>query len=122
MLGRTFRGVFAAFAALAIGNIALPASADGTADVYQQSILPGANTAIKNFLNSQKLQATQRPSLTTPNVAQVPPVEQKPIGPVIALPQGLSWTADVSSAYPYGNIGSYGKGWLMGGVDLSAAY
>ncbi|MFY9718177.1 MAG: hypothetical protein WAK16_00905 [Candidatus Cybelea sp.] len=123
MLGRTFRGAFAAVAALTISNIAMPARADGTADVYQQSILPGANTAIKNYLNSQKLKATQPPALTTgPNVAQVPPVQQKRLGPVIALPQGLSWTADVSSAYPYGNIGSYGKTWLMGGVDLSAAY
>ena len=30
--------------------------------------------------------------------------------------------AALSVANPYGNIGSYGKGWLMGGADLSVGY
>ena len=34
----------------------------------------------------------------------------------------FTYTAAISAANPYGNIGSYGKGWLMGGTDLSAAY
>jgi hypothetical protein len=114
MLGRYFRGAVVAVAAFAILAPALPAFADGTADVYQQSILPGANSAIKNYLDQQKAQA---------KVAQAPPVSQPALGPVIALPPGFTYTADITTAYPYGNIGSYGRqGWLMGGVDLQAGY
>jgi hypothetical protein len=116
MLGRSFRGIAAAVAAFAIAGSALPSLADGTADVYNQSILPGANTAIKNYLDQQKALKAQ------PKVAQAPPVAQQPIGPVIALPGGFSYTVDVSAAYPYGNIGTYGKTWLMGGMDASLAY
>jgi hypothetical protein len=125
MLGRTFRGVIAAVAACCVGFIAIPASADGTADVFQQSILPGANTAIKNILDQQQAareKAKRQASAPNPNVAQAPPVPQQPIGPVIALPGGLTYTAAISAANPYGNIGSYGKGWLMGGTDLSVGY
>jgi hypothetical protein len=126
MLGRPFGAVLAAVAALTITASALPALADGTENVYQQSILPGANTAIKNFLDQQqaaRAKARRQASATSPNVAQAPPVSQQPIGPVIALPgERFTYTAAISAANPYGNIGSYGKGWLMGGTDLSAAY
>ena len=126
MLGRPFGAVLAAVAALTIIASALPALADGTEDVYQQSILPGANTAIKNFLDQQQAareKARRQASATSPNVAQAPPVPQQRIGPVIALPgERFTYTAAISAANPYGNIGSYGKGWLMGGTDLSAAY
>ncbi|MFZ0575231.1 MAG: hypothetical protein WA304_11635 [Candidatus Cybelea sp.] len=126
MLGRPFGAVLAAVAALTITASALPALADGTENVYQQSILPGANTAIKNFLDQQhaaREKARRQASATSPNVAQAPPVPQPRTGPVIALPgERFTYTAAISAANPYGNIGSYGKGWLMGGTDLSAAY
>lgn len=126
MLGRPLGAVLAAVAALTITASALPALADGTENVYQQSILPGANTAIKNFLDQQhapREKARRQASATSPNVAQAPPVPQPRTGPVIALPgERFTYTAAISAANPYGNIGSYGKGWLMGGTDLSAAY
>ena len=126
MLGRPFGAVLAAVAALTITASALPALADGTENVYQQSILPGANTAIKNFLDQQhaaREKSRRQASATSPNVAQAPPVPQPRTGPVIALPgERFTYTAAISAANPYGNIGSYGKGWLMGGTDLSAAY
>jgi hypothetical protein len=126
MLGRPFGAVLAAVAALAIIASALPALADGTENVYQQSILPGANTAIKNFLDEQQAareKARRQASATSPNVAQAPPVPQRKIGPVMALPgERFTYMAAFSAANPYGNIGSYGKGWLMGGTDLSVGY
>ena len=76
---------------------------------------PARTTAIKNYLDQQKPAEQHK-------VAQAPPVPQQPIGPVIALPGGLSYTLDVSSAYPFGNIGTFGKGWLMGGMDASVGY
>lgn len=109
----------AAAITFAITAPALPAAADGTADVYEQSILPGANTAIKNAMDAQKLKKKSNDG----TVAQAPPVPQQRVGPQIGLPGGFTYTADLSMAYPYGNIGSYGKqGWLMGGGDLSLAY
>ena len=118
MLGKIFRVSAVAVAACALANIALPAFADGgMGDVFEQSILPGANTALKNVMSP-----TPPPKSDT-NVAQAPPVSQQPVGPVIGLPQGFTYSADLSMAYPFGNIGNYGKqGWLMGGGDLSAAY
>jgi hypothetical protein len=125
MLGRPLGAVLAAVAALTIIGSALPALADGTENVYQQSILPGANTAIKNFLDQQQAarEKARRQAATSPNVAQAPPVPQPRTGPVMALPgERFTYTAAISAANPYGNIGSYGKGWLMGGTDLSVAY
>src|ERR1700722_477639 len=126
MLGRPFGAVLAAVAALAIIASALPALADGTENVYQQSILPGANPAIKHFLDEHQAageKARRQASATSPNVAQAPPVPQRKIGPVMALPgERFTYMAAFSAANPYGNIGSYGKGWLMGGTDLSVGY
>ncbi|MGA2759800.1 MAG: hypothetical protein ABSF08_05720 [Candidatus Cybelea sp.] len=126
MLGRFFLAVLAAVAAFTTIVPALPARADGTENIYQQSIVPGANTAIKNILDQQKAareKARRQAAATSPSVAQAPPVSQQPIGPVIELPGGrFTYTAAISAANPYGNIGSYGKGWLMGGTDLSASY
>ena len=71
---------------------AVPASADGIENVYEQTIVPGANTAIKSVLEEEerKREAARRqasapvtPSTSLlPNgtVAQVPPVDQQPIG------------------------------------------
>ncbi|HLY03162.1 MAG TPA: hypothetical protein VKR56_11795 [Candidatus Cybelea sp.] len=126
MLGRFFLAVLAAIAALTIIAPALPAMADGTENVYQQSIVPSANTAIKNILDQQQAareKARRQAAATSPSVAQAPPVSQPPIGPVIELPGGrFTFTAAISAANPSGNIGTYGKGWLMGGTDLSASY
>lgn len=113
---------------------ALPARADGLENVYQQSILPGANDAIKSALDAQRKKeeeqrrqaAAVKPAtsvLPDGTVAQVPPVQQQRVGPVIGFPTGFGYSADISTAYPYGNIGNLGKqGWLMGGVDASLSY
>jgi hypothetical protein len=114
MCGRFSRSACAAIAALSLAAFYRPALADGIPDVYERSILPSANDAIKS--------AMQRRLPVQQKVAQAPPVPQQPVGPYIGLPLGFSGTADITSAYPFGNIGTYGKTWLMGGVDLSAAY
>src|ERR1700690_3234087 len=101
MWGRFSRVAFAAVTALSLATISRPAFADGTPDVYERSILPGANDAIKS--------AMQRPAPVQRKVAQAPPVPQQPVGPYIGLPLGFSGTAAITSAYPYGNIGSQGK-------------
>jgi len=122
MLGTFARYSIAAVAAFSIFVSALPALADnGTGDVFQQQVLPDANTAIKNVLEEQK-QRREAQRRQNGAVAQAPPVSQQPVGPQIGLPAGFTYQADLSSAYPYGNIGTYGKGWLMGGGDLSFAY
>jgi len=69
MLGKIFRVSAVAVAACALANVALPALADGgMGDVFEQSILPGANTALKNVMSQ-----TPPPKSDT-NVAQAPPV------------------------------------------------
>lgn len=137
MLVKTFfRITVFALATATICFSSLPASADGMDDVYQGIIVPGANDAIKNALeaaqrkrDAQRRQASASPAPATPStsllpggVAQVPPVGQPPVGAVIGFPTGFGYSADISAAYPYGDIGSYGKGWLMGGFDASLSY
>lgn len=112
----------------------VPARADGIENVYERTIVPGANEAIKDVLDADaKARETTRRQASLPlvapsespisgTVAQVPPVSQQRVGPTIGLPTGIGFTADVSSAYPYGDIGSYGKRWLMGGFDASLSY
>lgn len=122
MLVKAFFRVAAASIALASACFSpVPASADGIENVYEQSVLPGANTAISNALDeARRKREAQR--LTDSNVAQVPPVSQQRIGQNIGFPTGFAYSADISSAYPFGDIGSYGKRWLMGGVDGSLSY
>ena len=77
MLGRPLGAVLAAVRRYRSLASALPALADGTEDVYQQSIVPGANTAIKNVSSISQQAAREkarRQAATSPNVAQVPPV------------------------------------------------
>ncbi|MDQ2865882.1 MAG: hypothetical protein M3R51_06615 [Candidatus Eremiobacteraeota bacterium] len=67
------------------------------------------------------------PAIPAGTVAQVPPVNQQPIGAgqtsaAVGLPVGFTYTADLSIAKPYGNVGSYAGRWLPGGLDLVAAY
>ncbi len=98
---------------------AIPAAADdGTGDVFQKSIVPSANDAIKSVMSQPK------PKKSSTTVAQAPPVSQPPIGHVIELPgDRFTYMVDFSMANPYGNIGSYGKqGWLMGGMDAQLGY
>ncbi len=104
---------------LAIAVCALPAAADdGTGDVFQKTIVPGANDAIKSVMSQPK------PRKRASTVAQAPPVSQPPVGPVLELPgDRIIYMLDVSMAQPYGDIGSYGKqGWLMGGMDAMLGY
>ena len=131
-----FRIMAAAAVTASLCWASLPASADGIENVYEGTIVPGANDAIKNALDAaqRKREAQRRqaaaaagvtPStslLPTSTISQVPPVAQQPIGATIGFPTGFGYSADVSTAYPYGDIGSYGKGWLMGGFDASVSY
>ncbi|MGA8327056.1 MAG: hypothetical protein WB757_13340 [Candidatus Cybelea sp.] len=118
MLGRVFRRLTAATAAVVIGAWALPAAADdGTGDVFQKSIVPSANELIKSVMSQPK------PKKQDSTIAQVPPVSQPPV-PKMQLPgDRFGYMVDFSMAYPYGNIGDYGKqGWLMGGMDALVSY
>jgi hypothetical protein len=106
-----------AFAA-SIGMLALPAGADpGLAT----SVVQSANVAIKNAENAAK-----KPPATLPDgtVAQVPPVNQQPVGGAaqVGLPTGLTYTFDFSMATAFGNIGNHSGKWLPGGIDAVAGY
>jgi len=98
-------------AVLAAASFAYPsiAMADGgTVDAMSQNVVTGANTAIKHFM--------------TRRVAQAPPVQQpKPSAPQ-GLPRGLTYTLDFSMAYPFGNVGTFGRKWLPGGMDAVLGY
>ena len=140
MLKALFRIGVASLTLTAVGFSGSPASADGTDGLYEQIIVPSANDAIKSALESerqkretQRRQAagaaasgpvTSTTSLVPPpaSVAQVPPVNQQPISQKIGFENGFGYSGAISSAYPYGDIGSYGKGWLMGGFDASLSY
>ncbi|MGC1381327.1 MAG: hypothetical protein WA814_09950 [Candidatus Baltobacteraceae bacterium] len=126
MLGSLARWV-AVMAAFSIYVSAIPAFADnGTGDVFQQTIVPGANTSIESIMDQarEKREAEKRQAAQNGNVAQVPPVTQQRPHPKMELPGGrFSYMVDASMALPFGNIGAYGKqGWLMGGMDASLGY
>jgi hypothetical protein len=117
MPGPVFRRIAAVVAAFSIGAWALPAEADGTGDVFQKTIVPGANDAIKSIMSQPK------PQKQSSSVAQAPPVSQPPVRAIELPGDRIIWMLDVSMATPYGNIGSYGKqGWLMGGMDAVLGY
>lgn len=101
----------------AVGLPALPALAD-SGDVLGTQVVSGANIALKNVLDSAKK------TVPAGTLAQVPPISQPPVGgsQQKGLPTGFTYTADLSFAYPYGNIGKTGKKWLPGGFDAIAAY
>ena len=93
----------------------LPAAADADAAIATQ-VVPAANLAIKNALKGDPSPApgqASQPSNAYPKI---------PAGPQAGLPTGFTYTADISSAYPFGNVGDHGKRWLPGGVDAVAAY
>jgi hypothetical protein len=89
-----------------------PASADN--GQAMAGVVAGANSGIKAVM-SQPAGGT---------VAQVPPVNQPPVGgsQALGLPTGFTYTADFSVAYPFGNVGTTGKAWLPGGFDAVAGY
>lgn len=100
-----------------MGTWALPAAADGTGDVFQKSIVPGANDAIKSVMSQPK------PQKQGSTIAQAPPVNQPPLRAIELPGDRIIWMLDFSMATPYGNIGDYGKqGWLMGGMDAVLGY
>jgi hypothetical protein len=107
MLRRYLRSS-AAFA-LTIVLASAPALADVTGPFG--TAVRGANAAIKNAMK------------TAPAVARVPPVQQAPVGgpQQAGLPTGFTYTADLSVAKPFGDIGSMTQ-WLPGGGDIVAGY
>lgn len=123
MLKTLMRTSAALVLAAAFGLSALPAMADGTGDALATGIVSGANTALKNALNAQ-IQKPTKATVKDGSVAQVPPVQQAPVGGAQqqGLPTGFYYTADLSAAYPFGNIGTTGKHWLPGGFDAVAGY
>jgi len=127
MLKSLVRTGAAFLVAVSFGLQALPASADGIADAMSQSVVQGANTGIKAAMDAQQQkqtktqQETQKSDAGSP-VAQVPPIQQAPVSQGMGLPTGFTYTADISTAWPMGNIGVTGHNWLPGGVDLVAAY
>jgi hypothetical protein len=143
MLKTLFRMMAAVFIAAIFGFImpAAPALADGYSEALSSTVVQDANTAIRNAMQHQqdlkrqqqqqqtRQQASQTGSSQTQvmpdgTIAQAPPVSQSPIGgpQQLGLPTGLSFFADASVAYPYGDIGTVGKNWLPGGFDASVGY
>lgn len=105
---------------VAFGAATVPAAAD-TGGPFASTVVDGANTALKNAMD--QWQADQTKALHDGTVAQVPPVQQQPVGGTQqqGLPTGFTYFADFSIAKPFGNIG--GKtNWLPGGMDGSVAY
>ncbi len=116
----SLRAVAAGAALIALGLSAAPAAAT-TSEAFATNVVGGANTAIKNAMKSPKAKS----AVGKRTVAQVPPVEQHPVGGAKVqqgLPTGFTYTADASMAFPYGNIGTAKGQWLPGGVDLVAGY
>jgi len=114
---RTFLRTAAALAlAAAVGTA--PALADPTG-IFGTAV-SGANTAIKNAVNAQQAVI----HLPDGTVAQVPPVQQAPVGgpQPVGLPAGFNYTLDFSVAHSLGNTGSFGKKWLSGGMDAVVSY
>ena len=107
----------AAVLAAAVGTA--PALADPTG--MFGTAVSGANTAIKNAENAQPAQVIHLPDGT---VAQVPPVQQAPVGgaQAVGLPTGFNYTLDFSVAHAFGNIGNFKNRWLPGGMDGVVSY
>lgn len=110
--------------AVSFGLQALPVSADGIADAMSQSVVQGANAGIKDAMDAQQAaQQKKHQESLRGSVAQVPPINQQPVGGPAAqgLPTGFTYFADFSIAKPFGNIGNK-TDWLPGGFDAMAAY
>ena len=118
MLKTLFRTGASLLLALSFGLCVLPAQAD--TGPYG-NIVDGANRAIKNAMSP----ASPAPAASQPSsVAQVPPIQQQPVGGAAALglPVGFTYTVDGSIARSFGDVGTFGKQWLPGGVDVVLGY
>jgi len=115
-----FGSAVTALVIASLGLTTLPAAADSTNPFG--SVMSGANTALKNALDQHPKKHDA--GLPDDTIAQVPPINQQPVGgkSQAGLPTGFSYFADLSVAYPYGNIGNFGSKWLPGGIDAMAAY
>ncbi len=124
MLKSFFRTGAAMIVAASFGLSAIPANAD-TGEALATGVVSGANTAIRNAMErpQPKQQSKLKDSLPPGSLAQVPPINQQPVGgqQQQGLPTGFTYFADLSVAYPFGNIGT-GKRWLPGGLDAMASY
>src|SRR5579863_278928 len=123
MLKTLTRVGIAALVAASLGLSSVPARADQSA-ALAAGVVSGANTAIKNAMDAKQLAQQKKQQESLPGaVAQVPPVNQQPVGgqTQVGLPTGFNYFADFSIAQPYGNIGNK-TNWLPGGFDAMAAY
>ena len=83
-------------------------------DPIATHIVPAANIAIKTAMPVKN-------AAPVDTIGQAPPPPEAPKAQP-GFPKGFTYTADVSVAYPFGNIGTYGRKWLPGGMDAVAAY
>ncbi|HEY5095050.1 MAG TPA: hypothetical protein VII69_08050 [Candidatus Eremiobacteraceae bacterium] len=96
-----------------------PADADGA---LGQQVVPAANLAIRNALRAAATAGTETPAPSSDGAQKSNAYPKIPTGAQAGLPVGFTYTADFSSAYPFGNVGDHGKRWLPGGVDAVASY
>lgn len=80
-------------------------------------IINTANIAIRNALHERRDHAAPRAAAgtTSTGTSTVPATHNR------GLPTGLTYTADISAAVPFGNIGNK-TNWLPGGVDGIVGY
>lgn len=124
MLKSLTRACAALLMAACFGLSVVPAQADNS-DALASSVVSGANTAIRNAMDqqTQPKTVTKRQDSQTSTVAQVPPVNQQPVGGQVqaGLPTGFTYFADFSIAKPFGDIGEKTQ-WLQGGMDAMASW
>ncbi len=124
MLKSLTRAGAALLVAASFGLSVVPANADQS-EALATGVVSGANTAIKNAMEhpAHPAPVTKRQDGHSATVAQVPPVNQQPVGGAAqqGLPTGFSYFADLSIAKPYGNIGNR-TNWLPGGLDAMASW
>jgi hypothetical protein len=124
MLKNLTRASTALLVAVSFGFYAVPAQAQQS-EALATGVVSGANTAIRNAMDQQKQSqtVTKRQDGQQSSIAQVPPVNQQPVGGPVqqGLPTGFNYFADLSSAFPFGNIGN-NRNWLQGGFDAMASY
>ena len=126
MLKSLTRASAALLVAVSFGLYVVPAQADQS-EALATGVVSGANAAIRNAMDAHKQQPqslTKRVDGQSTTLAQVPPVNQQPVGSQPeqqGLPTGFTYFADGSIAKPFGDIGSK-TNWLPGGVDAMAAY
>ena len=108
-------------AIISVGIIPQPALADADGALGQQ-VIPAANLAIRNALRAYAKAGTETPAPSTGTTQQSNSYPKIPTGEQAGLPVGFTYTADFSSAYPFGNVGDHGRRWLPGGVDAVASF